>query len=263
MQIDPSSIRWDDEPQAAPQGIIRGAPRQPSPQTPAQAQKDSTAVELNELKIEDLRRDFQKEQRQAAGKVETYQRAGQTVLRSTTRALEDLDKMMQGDGTVSAFFRSTQAMVPGTDEFNFTRQIEDLKRNIGLDRLQDMRDNSPTGGALGQVPVQQQAMLEETLGSFDIRQPTDVLRENLHQLNNIYLDIMFGSKAEREQAVSEGKMSSTMSAEIDKQYRDTEFNIYGRRKPDAPERPRPNFGKPDVEPRMTPEREALLRKYLP
>jgi hypothetical protein len=219
--------------QGAPSAPINsGVPTSqlPSPQTPVQQQRDMTGLTLDQIKIEEAAREREAEERKRRGAMEGYQRAGQTVLRSTTRALEYLDKMQQGGGFIPAASRAVQSKIIGTDEYQFTRQIEDLKRNIGLDRLQQMRDNSPTGGALGQVPVQQQAMLEDTLGSFDISQPGDTLRENLNQLNNIYLDIMFGSPAERAEAVAAGRMTAQEAEQIEQYYRETEFDLFGRRK---------------------------------
>lgn len=163
------------------------------------------------------------------------QRAGQTVIRATTRAMEDyLPEVAQGDGVMGATQRAAMGKVWGTPEYQLQRQIDDFSRNIGLDRLQQMRESSPTGGALGQVPVQQQKMLQETLGSFDISQPISVLRENLSQLNNIYLDIMFGSPMERAEAVKDGKLDPNEAAQIEDMYLPTEFDRWGRRQEDLP-----------------------------
>lgn len=168
--------------------------------------------------------------RQRLVREKMLKQAGQTVLRSVTRSLDDyLPNIDQGDSTFAAASRIAQSKIPGTDEFNLVRQVTDFQRNIGIDKLQQMRESSPTGGALGQVPVQQQIMLQETLGSFDIGQPTEVIKENLRQLNNIYLDIMFGSADERAVAIREGRMTPEQNAEIESAYYDTEFDIFGRR----------------------------------
>ena len=166
---------------------------------------------------------------QARGRQESQQRAGQTVLRAVTRGLDIIPDVAQGSGTLGATTRRVRAGVPGTPEYNLQLQVDDFLSNVGLDRLQEMRENSPTGGALGQVPVQQQARLERVLGSFDLAQDPEILQENLSEINNVYLDIMFGSRAEREALVDRGEMSEEENREINAQYRDTPYDRFGRR----------------------------------
>ena len=43
------------------------------------------------------------------------------------------------------------SLIPGTPAYDTNAQIETVISSIGFDRLQRMRDESPTGGALGQV----------------------------------------------------------------------------------------------------------------
>ena len=45
-----------------------------------------------------------------------------------------------------------------------------IKSSIGFDRLQQMREESPTGGALGQVSELELVTLQATLGSLDLNQ---------------------------------------------------------------------------------------------
>jgi len=65
--------------------------------------------------------------------------------------------------------------------------INTVKANIGFDRLQEMRNASPTGGALGQVAVQELEMLQAVLGSLD---PTDAnFASNLSKVKDLYSKI--------------------------------------------------------------------------
>jgi hypothetical protein len=50
-------------------------------------------------------------------------------------------------------------ILPMTDARELAGKIETIKANLGFDRLQEMRQNSPTGGALGAVAVQELAVL--------------------------------------------------------------------------------------------------------
>jgi hypothetical protein len=78
--------------------------------------------------------------------------------------------------------------------------VESALSNVGLDTLQQMRENSPTGGALGQVPIQQQQRLEQVLGSLDLTQRKEVVEDNIKRVINIYMDIIHGSPTEVEEA---------------------------------------------------------------
>ena len=54
-------------------------------------------------------------------------------------------------------------------------RLTTIKANLGFDRLQQMRDQSPTGGALGQVAVQELASLQATVASLDqLQSPTQL-----------------------------------------------------------------------------------------
>jgi hypothetical protein len=53
-----------------------------------------------------------------------------------------------------------------------------------------MRDESPTGGALGQVAVQELEALQASLGSLNTSQSSDQLLRNLERLENQYRQSM-------------------------------------------------------------------------
>jgi len=64
-----------------------------------------------------------------------------------------------------------------------------IKSSIGFDRLQQMREESPTGGALGQVSELELVTLQATLGSLDLNQSKENLLYNLERLGEIYVQI--------------------------------------------------------------------------
>jgi hypothetical protein len=71
--------------------------------------------------------------------------------------------------------------------------IETVKANLGFDRLQQMRESSPTGGALGQVAVQELVALQATVASLDPRQSPKQLAKNLEKIEghyNNWLEVM-------------------------------------------------------------------------
>jgi len=169
-------------------------------------------------------------ERKAVGRLAGLRRAGGTVVQDLQRGLDMFDEMNQGKGVAGANMRLFNAAVPGTSEYNVEGFIQSALSNVGLDKLQDMRENSPTGGALGQVPIQQQKRLEQVLGSLKLGQHPDVLKANMKRVINIYIDIMYGTQGERDFAVSEGKLSPAESSEIAGWYYELPFDKLGRRR---------------------------------
>lgn len=82
------------------------------------------------------------------------------------------------------------ASIPGSGAYNTARISDTIRANIGFDRLQQMRDESPTGGALGAVNNQEMQLLQSVLGSLDQAQDDDQLLYNLERLDGIYRGIM-------------------------------------------------------------------------
>src|SRR5690625_2409438 len=170
-------------------------------------------------------------ERKAEGAQRQKARAGTTVVQDLQRALDlipELGTLASGEGVAGGIARTSSAKIPGTVANRITQFTESALSNVGLDTLQTMRENSPTGGALGQVPIQQQQRLEQVLGSLNINQPPAVLEANIKRVMNIYTDIIYGDAAERAEAIEQGRMTPEQSAEIDSYYYDLPFVERGR-----------------------------------
>ena len=76
--------------------------------------------------------------------------------------------------------------IEGSDAFDLASQIETVKANLGFDRLQQMRDNSPTGGALGAIAVQELVALQSTIANLDPDQSSGQLKANLQKVQQHY-----------------------------------------------------------------------------
>jgi hypothetical protein len=189
----------------------------------------------------------EEDERKRLGRQASTQRAGATVVREVGRGLELMPKIVgwgdspaggetetTGMGEIAgANARLALSKIAGTAEYQFMQNIESALSNVGLDTLQAMRDNSPTGGALGQVPFQQQQRLEQVLGAFKITMPRPVIEENLKYLNNAYMDIMYGSRAERQNLMRQGLLTAEQNAQIDAAYYDLNWDQFGRMRPPA------------------------------
>lgn len=169
-------------------------------------------------------------EKKAEGAQRQKARAGATVIQDLGRALAlipDLSSAERNEGIPGGFARTVTSRTPGSVANLITQYTESALSNVGLDTLQTMRENSPTGGALGQVPIQQQQRLEQVLGSLNINQPPSVLEDNIKRVMNIYTDIVYGDPVERAAAVAAGRMTPQQSAEIDGYYYELSFDHRG------------------------------------
>lgn len=77
--------------------------------------------------------------------------------------------------------------------------INTIKANLGFNELQAMREASPTGGALGQVAVQELQMLQSVVASLDPSQSEGQLDQNL----KIIRELLERQKMYRQAALQE------------------------------------------------------------
>ena len=122
-----------------------------------------------------------------------------SVARSGNVVLEDIDRALVGldEGTLptSGAFGGVLSNIPGTQAFDVGQLIETVKANSGFDRLQAMRDASPTGGALGAINQSEMGLLQAALGNLSQSQSADQLKFNLRRVRQIYSDIVNGPEA--------------------------------------------------------------------
>lgn len=78
--------------------------------------------------------------------------------------------------------------------------IDTIKANLGFDQLQAMRAASPTGGALGQVAVQELNALQATVASLDPLAGEDVILANLEKIKNHYNEWIRNARDANQQA---------------------------------------------------------------
>lgn len=116
-------------------------------------------------------------------KAEQRKLAGSTAADNVLDAVLDAKKLT--DGT-SAGVGSVLARIPATDARNLQAKLETVKANLGFDRLQQMRDMSPTGGALGAVAVQELTALQSTVASLDQGQSPAELKKSLDKIEKHY-----------------------------------------------------------------------------
>ena len=77
-----------------------------------------------------------------------------------------------------------------TDAGEIRGIVETIKGNLGFEALAEMRANSKTGGALGNVSEKEVAILQSLAGNLDPSQPKYVLAYNLARVRNQYMKVV-------------------------------------------------------------------------
>lgn len=130
-------------------------------------------------------------------------------LTSTLQTAKDL--IPQVNQTTTGLVGSAARFVPGSAAADLYNTINDtLGGNIAFDRLQQMRDESKTGGALGQVAVAELDALKGSIASLKVSNSPEQLRSNLQKVVVHYerainaYNRMLADKRARMQSVSGG-----------------------------------------------------------
>jgi hypothetical protein len=124
----------------------------------------------------------------AAGAAQT-ERYGNVVTEDIGRALNIIEK----DPTfTTGLLGQMLSNIGGTPANRVRNLVDTVKSNVGFDRLQAMRESSPTGGALGSVTERELSLLTSAIGSLEQSNNDADLAYNLKRVNQIYMDIIHG-----------------------------------------------------------------------
>lgn len=135
------------------------------------------------------------EQQQTA---ETQAAAEQQRQRQSDLMLDEIDRtfalmdeaVLPTTGSIGGGLLSA---LPETNAGAISSRLQTIKSNIGFDRLQQMRESSPTGGALGNVTEGEIRRLESVMGNLEQSQREEEFRYNLNRLRETYLDTIHGA----------------------------------------------------------------------
>jgi len=107
-------------------------------------------------------------------------------------AITDIKGRLANESAFNPFDNNTglfgyaMSHVAGTDAHDTKNAIDTIEASIGFDRLQKMRDDSPTGGALGQVSNIELALLRQSLGSLKQSSSREQFVKNLNSIEVQY-----------------------------------------------------------------------------
>lgn len=142
--------------------------------------------------------------------------------------LSSLDGLAAADGVVGANYRKTRAGIPGTPEYNMTQFVESALSNVTLDTMNRMRETSAAGATgMGNMSDKQLKVIQGVLGQWDPGLPVKDQQLILNRLSDFYMDVQYGSKAEREEAIRQGRMTKEESDAIDSLYSAVQGNNGG------------------------------------
>ena len=127
---------------------------------------------------------------EAAQKAEATAKAAQNKAKQqidrADRVIMIIDEVVPKIGLTTAGMGSLAAKIPTTEARNVRAQLDAIRANIGFEELQKMREASPTGGALGQVAIQELNFLQSVLGNLDQGQSPEQLRQTLRTIRRSY-----------------------------------------------------------------------------
>jgi hypothetical protein len=111
-------------------------------------------------------------------------------------ALQDVDRALKiiedNPGLSTGFIGQHSAGVGGTPAANLGALLQGIKGNISLERLQALRDASPTGAALGRVTNQEVTMLSSAFGSMEQSQSAQQLAETMTRYRQLLATVIGG-----------------------------------------------------------------------
>lgn len=121
-------------------------------------------------------------------KAQELQRLTATNARDTLTATTDALKFLGSGILTSGLPGAIAQYIPSTSAKNLAGSLRTIKANLAFDRLQEMRNASPTGGALGAISDRELRALESAAANLEIGLSGDVLNTNILRVQQRYLD---------------------------------------------------------------------------
>tara|TARA_Y100001973_G_C5201572_1_gene338131 strand:- start:2177 stop:3490 length:1314 start_codon:yes stop_codon:yes gene_type:complete len=111
--------------------------------------------------------------------------------RTTVRALNSVIGRLDSEKTEKPFIPSASVgglltWLPGSKFKDLAAQLDTIKANIGFDQLAQLKESSPTGGALGQVSNFELSSLQAVRNSLDQTQSSAQLERNSRLIRDGY-----------------------------------------------------------------------------
>lgn len=162
------------------------------------AQRASIAAQNLAIDQQKLAIDLEKTQKEQSDKASKFENARTSAVQSMRNVMDTIDKISLDTaeskgwwqtGKSGALVRSMPDVVAaGTDAYNLDRSLRTIDANTAFSALNEMRQNSPTGGALGAVTERELDLLKSTIASLDPNQSQEQFLANLATAKKTYLE---------------------------------------------------------------------------
>ena len=196
----PWEINWGAPQQSrpAPPAFIPGM------QSPAKAAAETRANQSQAMDAERLRiaqaaeaRAAQNDSLDIQGKRDKLNRAKAGAISASRVVLDQLDaidKSIRGTGGWGLTGKSGDLMRrwygSGSDAYDLQAAIKTIDANTAISNLSEMRQNSPTGGAVGNVSDKDMELLKSTVANLDPNQSQNTFIERLNATRKHYVRVL-------------------------------------------------------------------------
>lgn len=188
--FDPVTMKWYP---AAVEGGPRDQPLGGTPETPATQPVTAESVAQTSSKIAEAEERAKVTGRESAEQLVNWGKTADKYQQLESQwglvdtkldeALSETSKWTTGvPGTLMSY-------LPGSDARDYYETLQTIKANLGFDKLQQMRDASPTGGALGQVSEMENKLLQAVNSSLEQGQSAEQMRSNLQTIKQQLADL--------------------------------------------------------------------------
>lgn len=123
-------------------------------------------------------------------------------------ALDDIDRLMKSATLpTTGAIGSRLASMPGTAAHDISQALSTVGANISFSQLQQMRESSPTGGALGNVTEGEQKMLQNSFAALSQSQSEEQFKTNLGRVRAVFERIVHGRTLTPQERKTGGPMT--------------------------------------------------------
>ena len=145
-------------------------------------------------------------------------------------------------------------VIPGTEIGRVVSRLGTLKANLALDKINQLREASPTGGAAGNMTVQEWPLFMQEFGSLDAAENKQDLEARLKNASVKLFNRVNGTPEQRTAALKDGTITSENNKIVEDQYNQmlSDLNISTPTAPTSSQSPL-----------FSPETEATINKHLP
>lgn len=188
------------------------------PYVAPRARAELRGADADALKKEAELAEFHREREEKERKFGESRASAEEALLSTIGKMDEVyaDSRDNGGLGETGFLGNMLSNLQGTAAYDLSKDINTIQSNVAFDRLQRMRDMSPTGGALGQVAIRELEMLKNSVGSIDQGQSQESFEKNIKQARQRYLETL---KQVNPAAANAMQISPEKAAQIEAQAR--------------------------------------------